>query len=316
MRLTRTALAALSLTILPATVHAQISAADKAAADALFKEGKELLDAGRVAEACGKLAESQRIDARLGTLLNLATCHETLGKTASAWAAYNEAAAQAAATRQGERERFARGKLAELEAKLSKLTLVVAEPPPGLVVDLDGSELRAAALGTAIPVDPGPHVIEARAPGRVSWSIKVEAEPGPTEKRIDVPKLAPEAVASPVAPAQPAAPPVSAREPSKARVAAGLGAFAAGSAVLGAGVFFGLRTFALRDDAERDCVGDRCTQAGLDRYDDARASATLSTIAIPLGVVLMAAGAYFVLVRPSGDGSSVALSPTGAYGTW
>ena len=42
----------------------------------------------------------------------------------------------------------------------------------------------------------------------------------------------------------------------------------------------------------------------------------LSTIAIPLGVVLMAAGAYFVLVRPSGDGSSVALSPTGAYGTW
>ena len=77
-----------------------------------------------------------------------------------------------------------------------------------------------------------------------------------------------------------------------------------------------LRTFALRDDAERDCVGDRCTQAGLDRYDDARASATLSTIAIPLGVVLMAAGAYFVLVRPSGDGSSVALSPTGAYGTW
>jgi hypothetical protein len=307
--------AAVALLIVPVTAQAQISAADKAAADALFKEGKELLDAGRAAEACGKLAESQRIDARLGTLLNLATCHETVGKTASAWAAYNEAAAQAAATRQGEREKFARGKLAELEAKLSKLTLVVAEPPPGLVVNLDGSELRAAALGTAIPVDPGPHVIEARAPGHVPWSAKVDAAPGPAERRVDVPKLTSDAPPPPAAP-PPASAPVPSPAPSKVRSAAGLGAFAAGSAVLGAGVFFGLRTFALRDDAERDCVGDRCTQAGLDRYDDARTSATISTIAIPVGVLLMAAGAYFVLFQPSADRSALAISPMGARGTW
>src|SRR5687767_9143297 len=50
---------------------------DAAAATQLFQEGRDLLKQGKHAAACAKLAESQRLDARVGTLLNLADCEET-----------------------------------------------------------------------------------------------------------------------------------------------------------------------------------------------------------------------------------------------
>ena len=49
-------------------------------ADALFNEGTALLKAGKLDEACGKLAESQSTEPAIGTLGLLAYCHEQSGK--------------------------------------------------------------------------------------------------------------------------------------------------------------------------------------------------------------------------------------------
>ena len=60
------------------------SAADKAAAEGLFDQGRASMQEGDFAKACGLLERSQHIDPGVGTLLYLAECYEKSGRTASA----------------------------------------------------------------------------------------------------------------------------------------------------------------------------------------------------------------------------------------
>src|SRR3954467_9213570 len=83
-----------------ATAHAQAS--QKATAEALFEEGRKLMAEGKAADACPKFADSEQLDASSSTLLNLASCYEKLGRTASAWATYREAASLASANGRAE----------------------------------------------------------------------------------------------------------------------------------------------------------------------------------------------------------------------
>src|SRR5262245_45768909 len=128
---------AMLLATLPA--FAEESASDKAAADALFNEGRKLMTAGSIDEACPKFAESHRRSPRAGTLLNLATCHEKQGKTASAWAEYNEVAALAKRDKRKDREEYASSRAKELEPKLARVTFAVSAKNATLT--LDGKEI-------------------------------------------------------------------------------------------------------------------------------------------------------------------------------
>src|SRR5258706_15138092 len=64
---------------------------DPATADALFRQGRQAMEAKNYADACQKFAESQKLDPAAGTAMNLATCEEKLGKLASAWQHWKEA---------------------------------------------------------------------------------------------------------------------------------------------------------------------------------------------------------------------------------
>src|SRR5437899_11188432 len=65
------------------------------AAEALFEQGRELMTAQKFSDACPKFADSQKLDPKSSTLLNLANCYEKAGRSATAWATYREAAALA-----------------------------------------------------------------------------------------------------------------------------------------------------------------------------------------------------------------------------
>src|SRR5262245_24888909 len=95
---------------------------DTVLAEDLFRQGRELMEGGNLAEACPKLAESYRLDRALGTLINLAYCHEKQGKSATAWAEFRQAAAEARALRD-DRETFAQKHIAALEAQLPRVRL-------------------------------------------------------------------------------------------------------------------------------------------------------------------------------------------------
>lgn len=166
---------------------AAVARADVAGAEALFQQGRELLAQGRTAEACDRFAESQRLDASSGTLINLASCHETLGKTASAWAEFLAAARLALAQSRPDRAEEAERRAAALVPRLSRLTISASAPPPALVVLRDDTEV--GALDVAIPVDPGSHTIRASAPGYEPWTTTIELTTDGEQKRVEVPRL-------------------------------------------------------------------------------------------------------------------------------
>ena len=82
-----------------AGAQAQGSADQKAAAEALFDKGLAAMKQGEYAQACAFLEQSQSVERGIGTMLYLAECYEKLGRTASAWAMFREAASAAKAAR-------------------------------------------------------------------------------------------------------------------------------------------------------------------------------------------------------------------------
>jgi hypothetical protein len=171
------------LAFVPATGHAVAPTAET-----LFREGRRLMAAGNTGEACARFAESYALEASSGTLLNLALCHETEGKTATASAEYRAAARLAESQGREDRAAVAGEKAAALEPKLARLTVVGADPPPGLKVTSDVPALDEARLGVAVPVDPGVHRLTAAATGRHPWTVTLEIREG-EQRKVEIPTL-------------------------------------------------------------------------------------------------------------------------------
>ena len=70
---------------------AEPNAADRAIAERLYDQGRKQLTEGNTAAACESFGESMRLDPGTGILLNLASCHETQGRLATAWVEFREA---------------------------------------------------------------------------------------------------------------------------------------------------------------------------------------------------------------------------------
>jgi hypothetical protein len=72
------------------TLALHASAQPEASAEALFDRGLRDMQSGNYDKGCPALAESHRLDPRLGTLFTLAECEAQWGKTGSAVAHYRD----------------------------------------------------------------------------------------------------------------------------------------------------------------------------------------------------------------------------------
>jgi hypothetical protein len=331
-------------------LRANAQVRDPAAAQALFDEARKLTTQGRHAEACAKLDESNRLDPGIGTQFHLADCQEKSGRIASAWANFLEVASQARASGQGDREKAALKRAAQLESRIPKLRIDVPEANrvSGLEIRRDGMLVGAAQWGTPVPVDPGEHELVATAPGKRTLTQKFRADAGKTAN-LELPRLEDDpGESSAAAPSQtfvssgePGAAPASSIAPEspgprRDETSAGGGTnplvyVLAGVGVVGVGLgaTFALMAGSTNEDSKALCQENdpnRCSQAGVDMRNDALAQGNVATVAfIAGGAALAGAGIWFLIdsggsekaetaiaagVRPQPGGAAVVLKST------
>lgn len=279
----------------------------RAAAQALFEQGKALVEAKNFKAACPKLADSQRLDPGIGTSLWLADCLQNNGQTASAWAQFKEAAA-AAAMQKDPREKVARQRAQDLEPKLSRLTVTIASSTKGVRVTRDGLEVGRSELGNALPVDPGAHEIVATAAGYKTWRKSFDVPAQPVTVAVAVPDLEPDPTATSSSSANPAnaAPSASAgKAPEAESDGSGqriVGLVVAGIGVVGVGVgtFFAFDAKSTYDASNANglCTNNQCGREGLDLRDDADSKALVATITMSAGAALIVGGAVLFFTAP------------------
>ncbi|HEX2733378.1 MAG TPA: hypothetical protein VHM70_17325 [Polyangiaceae bacterium] len=271
---------------------------DSAAAEALFQEGRQLLEAGNTQQACPKFAESQRLEPAMGTLLGLALCHEQDGKYASAWAEFVEAQGQAEREGQKERAEFAQGKADALKPRLSTLRISVAPGAleiPKLEIYRDGTILGSGAYDVAVPIDGGEHSVRVMAPEYKTWETSVQIGSEKSQQVIEVPALE-RLPPPPPAEADPAADlgdsvsdPLQGRHSWSTLRWVGVGAMGAGVAALGVAGYFGWSAIDNKDKS--GCDAGACSNAqGIQRWQDAQSDGRKATLFTLAGAALAGAG--------------------------
>ena len=305
-------------------------AADPAAAQSLFDEGKQLMGEGRYTEACPKFDESQRSDPGLGTQFHLADCWQHVGRLASAWALFREVESAAHTRGETSRERVAHDRAAALEPFLSKILIAPhgAAGTPGLSIQRDGAEVGREQWGVPVPADPGPHTIAIYAPGKQPWGTGVEVPMNAAVVTVDVPPLAdfadlPTAAAVPPVPA-PVAPPrpleprrgVTSMMPEGyatsypapeepvlenrggAQKAVGWVMIGAGVAALGAGAWFTTQWANDRHDSNPHCPNDVCDSTGSQQRHEATTQGWAAIIAGGSGLAALTIGTILAATAP------------------
>jgi serine/threonine-protein kinase len=170
-----------------------------------------------------------------------------------------------------------------------------------------------AKLGDPVRVDPGEHVVQVTAPGAKPAQSRITIAEG---QRVEVPvKLVAEDLheAPAATPAPAASPPPAAPEAEPAPAPSGpfpwrtVGLVAAGVGVVGIGVgtYFGIDAISKNNTSNQTgCNGNLCTAGAYATRQDAKSSATVSTIAFAAGGALAAAGITLWLMGPKGDAAA------------
>lgn len=224
-----------------------------------FEEGVALEKKGDFAAALTKFKESEQIKATLGNRYHKAYCLEMTGKLASSLTEYEAVEKAARDANKTDLVEAARSRLEPLRPRVPQVSVKhAASPPKDAEVQLDGTALAAALLdGKSFRVDPGEHVITARAAEREPFTKRFTATEGSS--------AAVEIVLAPAATKPAAPPPAKTNEPAAstpASVAPSPGARSrtlpilttAGAIVLaGAGVGAFIVAGQKQDDLEKAC---------------------------------------------------------------
>jgi hypothetical protein len=295
---------------------ARAQSGNAAAAEALFAEGRRLVNAGDFTNACPKFADSERLDPSVATLLNLGACYDKAGKTASAWATFREAVSAAQAAKRDDYSSVAQKRATALEPTLSRIVISEKDTSvQGIEIKRDGVIVTQAEWGVAIPVDPGAHLIEASAPSKKPWQTTLTIAAGAAPITVEIPTLedapapppAPVPVVAPTpapmendAPATDAAPARDTGIGNSQRMV-GVVVGVVGVVGLGVGTAFIFSAKSSYNDSLTNCPNAKnvCNQAGVTERDSALKSGNFATVAYGVGAAAIATGLVLWFTAPT-----------------
>jgi hypothetical protein len=301
------------LTAIAIVLAAGSAYADKAAADAAFEEAKRLAAAGKLAEACPKFEVSYNEDPQVGSLLNLADCHEHLGKLATARAEFHTAI-ELAHQRKDARESYARDRAGKLDPRVAHLVMHRRAGTDGLHVKLDDRDVTAM-VDVDLPIDSGHHVI-ATTSATGTWSSDLDIDSDGVHRELTVPDGDETPIAAPPATAlpqeQPAVPverPLpSTDDTGESRhhrhvIATALAGAGVATAIVG--LVVGHRTYIEVDRSKAHCSMPspssmlECDPQGASDLDAAGTDATASDVIVGIGAAAIVAAAVVWFTAPS-----------------
>lgn len=198
MRTMRLLVLAAVLGLLPAMAHAQHTSTptEVALARQQFDEGVQHAQAGQWDQAVALFQRSYDVAPRAVTLLNLAAAQVQTHHYVAATESYRRYLATASDRDLARYRAQAENALADAQTRIGQATVRA----PGLlesdVVTVDGDALPRAAVGIAMPLDPGSHVATVRRhDAEIARRAFTVAEAGSANVSLDVPPPAPGDVA-------------------------------------------------------------------------------------------------------------------------
>jgi hypothetical protein len=312
-------LATLALLVVPSRAGAQ----EAMGAEVLFEDGVRLMKAGQFGEACPKIAESQRLEPRAGTLFTLAECLANEGRIATALARYEEylrefgRMSDDARAKQRGRDKVAEAKRDELKPKVPRLKLVLPSGAPASVRVFKGeTELGRAALATWLPVDPGTQTITVEtADGRRDTRAEL-AVGQKLELTLELPTKTQRAEGT----ANPGTVESEKPKPKSGNKTLGFVALGIGGAGLAVSAVTGFLVLGKKSTIDDNCGigGDEtaCNSKGKSAADSAKTLALVSTVSFAVGVVGVGTGAVLVIGASGGEAKSGRGAQVALRGTW
>ncbi len=143
------------------SAHAGPADVEVRVARQLFADAEKDEDGGRWNDALVKLRRVAQVKLTAGIHYHIALCEEHVGHLATALDEYTSSEVQARSENAGDVLRLVGARIADLGPRVPRLTIRLVPNVAGATVTLDGAKLSTAVLGTALPVDPGEHHIEA-----------------------------------------------------------------------------------------------------------------------------------------------------------
>jgi hypothetical protein len=321
----RAALVAVAILVCCPSVHAD----ERAQAEVLFQQGKAAMARGDHEKACDLFERSLKMESTTGTLLNLALCHQEVGKVATSWAEFVavEQRSRAANPPQEDRAQFAHEHAAALQPRLSHIRIVL--PPEarvdGLVVSVDGVKADEALWDDGVPVDPGTRTVSATAPGKRPWSGPARVDDEKVTTTVTIPVLTDLPKAAPPPPPKAGVDVATLEAVANARARRTAGYIVGGIGVAGAvatGVFSGL-AISSQNDEKSACSPttpcykntDQSPNDALRKAQDAKTRAetwaNVANVSAGVAVVGIGVGAYLILTAGSATTPKKTAAPRG-----